>query len=457
MNSRKIYLRRFLYTAGLMLLVGWLIATAPTLAQAGGTASSPRYLMAHYMPWYEARPYSRQWGWHWTMNRFSPDRKVGDRREAASHYYPLLGLYDSGDPDLLECHVLLMKLAGIDGVILDWYGPDDYLDYGLIHRNCERLIPYLKKAGLRFAVCYEDQTVTKMIEGKRLAASAAVEHGQHVMRWLQTHWFRDRAYLKLDQRPLFLVFGPQYYPDDEWPRLFRMLAPPPLFVTLHHRRGSAQGGFDWPLPAPDHGLKAVDAFYRRARDWPVMIPAAFPRFHDIYKEAGVRESYGRIPDQGGQTYRITLERALKSKASVIQIATWNDWGEGTIIEPSCEFGYRDLETTQQSRKKFLEPSFSSTGADLRLPVQLFNLRKKYPGDPQMKARLDMASRWLFAGKPNRARAVLRGIRMPERHGSKLSRPGTVRGRPISETAPPICQRGAAVNGTANGAHYGSTG
>jgi len=39
-----------------------------------------------------------------------------------SNYHPLIGLYDSTDPDLLECHLLQMKLAGIDGVIPDWYG-----------------------------------------------------------------------------------------------------------------------------------------------------------------------------------------------------------------------------------------------------------------------------------------------------------------------------------------------
>jgi len=26
---------------------------------------------------------------------------------------------------------------------------------------------------------------------------------------------------------------------------------------------------------------------------------------------------------------------------MVQIATWNDWGEGTGIEPTAEFGYRD--------------------------------------------------------------------------------------------------------------------
>src|SRR5262249_19702794 len=102
-------------------------------------AAMTRFLMAHYMPWFQARPFSKQCGWHWTMNHYHPDHVTSGRREAASHDYPLIGLYDSDDPDALECHVLLMKLAGIDGVIIDWYGNEDYLDYGAIHRNAQHL------------------------------------------------------------------------------------------------------------------------------------------------------------------------------------------------------------------------------------------------------------------------------------------------------------------------------
>ena len=92
---------------------------------------SPAYLppriLAHYMPWYEAKPYSPHWGWHWTMGAFDPDGKRRGKPAIASHYRPLIGPYDSGDPDVIEYHALLMKLAGIDGVILDWYGTADYL------------------------------------------------------------------------------------------------------------------------------------------------------------------------------------------------------------------------------------------------------------------------------------------------------------------------------------------
>ena len=78
-----------------------------------------KIVLAHYMPWYEAKPFSKAWGWHWTMNRFDPEKRVNDRPEIASHFMPLIGPYDSGDPHVLEYHRLLMKLAGIDGVVVD--------------------------------------------------------------------------------------------------------------------------------------------------------------------------------------------------------------------------------------------------------------------------------------------------------------------------------------------------
>ena len=88
------------------------------------------------MPWYASKSFSGQWGWHWTMGHFKPDNLGTEgKRELASHYTPLIGAYDSHDPDLLECQVLLMKFSGIRGVIIDWYGTENFRDYSTIHRN----------------------------------------------------------------------------------------------------------------------------------------------------------------------------------------------------------------------------------------------------------------------------------------------------------------------------------
>lgn len=382
-------------------------AAPPSKAGKPPPAHKPHYLMAHYMPWFEAKPTSPGWGWHWTMNHFQPDHATDGRREAASHFYPLIGLYDSGDPDALECQVLLMKMSGIDGVLIDWYGTDDYLDFGHNHRNALLLIQAVKKAKLRYAVVYEDQTVPKLIAGHVIPEADAVPHGRRLMAWLQTHWFSDPAYLTLEGRPVFLVFGSGYYKSDQWPLLFAGLPHAPLFFTEEDRRAPAEGGFAWPQPRGGSALSflALDRFYANASSWPQSIPAAWPRFEDIYAQAAVQPSWGHIDDRDGHTYAETLARALKSDASVTQLVTWNDWGEGTQIEPSVEAGYRDLETTQHARRS-LDPRFPYTEQDLRLPVALYLLQKKIGGDPVRRAKADTISRLLFDGRLTLARKLI---------------------------------------------------
>src|SRR5262245_3831865 len=89
-----------------------LFASACTVAPtAEGTAiaavSQPisktdtRKVYVHMMPWFEPD------GLHWNNGR---------------HYNPQIGEYHSGDYNVIEYQLLLMKYSGIDGVIIDWPG-----------------------------------------------------------------------------------------------------------------------------------------------------------------------------------------------------------------------------------------------------------------------------------------------------------------------------------------------
>src|SRR5277367_2315315 len=145
--------------------VGAFLAILPGAACPARGAS--KTVLVHYMPWFVSQPYSGSWGWHWTMNSFDPNRtnSANGRREIASCFYPSIGPYDSADPAVLEYHVLLMKLAGIDGVIVDWYGPDNFADYAVNNQRTLALFDFTRKAGLKFSLCYEDQTIQQEING----------------------------------------------------------------------------------------------------------------------------------------------------------------------------------------------------------------------------------------------------------------------------------------------------
>ena len=195
---------RALVAACAVLIVGTVAAAPPTGLPDPGKRP---LILVHYMPWFAARPASPNWGWHWTMNAFDPEKQPQGKRSIASHYYPLIGPYDSGDPAVLEYHLLLMKLAGIDGVIADWYGLSDHVSYPVEHRNTAALFQAAGRVGLKIAVCYEDQTISKLVEARKLPATDRVQHARAELDWLRKNWFASPAYVRVTNRPLLLSFG----------------------------------------------------------------------------------------------------------------------------------------------------------------------------------------------------------------------------------------------------------
>ena len=375
----------------------FLLMEGPTLA---GEPANQSLILTHYMPWYTAKPFSEKWGWHWTMNHFDPEQEIDGQRQIASKYHPLIGPYDSGDPHVLEYHLLLMKLAGIDGVIVDWYGLTDYRDYAILNRNTFRLLQQCQRLKMKFVICYEDQTIPALVEAKRITTAERVTHAVNEIDWLSKYWFRSGSYVKLDGRPVLLSFGHSGLTGEEWTQCLSRLQNPVAYFSQDIRREGAMGGFGW--PAPKGGMVQVDRFLEASSNWPAAIPAAFPRFDDIYRDAGVGDRYPKLSDNFGRTFQSTLQKALDSNPRVIQIATWNDWGEGTQIEPSVEFGYRDLEHLQSLRRSQKD---RPAAADLRLPLRLLQLRRTVARANDQNA-LDQIAQLISSGAINEARRRL---------------------------------------------------
>jgi hypothetical protein len=398
-------LRHLLLLAALL----FCILTAP-----GSTRAAPKTVMVYYMPWYTAKPYSDDWGWHWTMNHFNPDRvNASGERQIASWYCPLIGPYDSSDPAVLEYHVLLMKLAGVDGVIVDWYGSANYLDYGINNQATARLFQLTRKAGLKFSICYEDQTIQHMIDGNYLPVGDAILHAQQEMLYLQTNFFSDASYLRLKGQPVLLNFGPQHFMmSSNWEDIFSVLAATnqPAFFTEDNRLPVGMGAFSWPpmwlSQAPGTGgvlsgaaLKSYLAdFDQKAGNWPASISSAFPRFHDIYQRAGVRNYWGYLGDRHGDTLRETLSHGMTNSSAIVQIVTWNDFGEGSMVEPTQEYGYQDLGIIQDFRRQYLDSSFSSNTNDLTMALRFYNLRRQYGTNSVASAELDRIFTNIVSGK-----------------------------------------------------------
>lgn len=387
-----------------------------TFASFASTDDKP--VMVYYMSWYAAKPFSNEWGWHWTMDHFDPEKvNASGEREIASWYYPLIGPYDSADPAVLEYHVLLMKVAGIDGVVVDWYGSADFYDYAVVNQNISKLFDFTRKAGLKFAICYEDQTIQRFIDGKKLTAADAIHHAQQEMLYLQTNFFSDPSYFRFKGKPLLENFGPQYFlSGTNWDEIFSVLqsSNQPAFFTEDNPLVAGDGAFDWPpmwlSQQPGTGGVLSEAslknylgdFEKKATAWTAFISGAFPRFHDIYQHAGVRNYWGYLGDRNGETLRETFNRGLTNNSALVQIVTWNDFGEGTTIEPTKEYGFRDLCLIQDLRRQKQGPERPALTNDLASVFQFYNLRRKSATNAALASALDQVFTNFVSGREQNA-------------------------------------------------------
>jgi hypothetical protein len=396
---------------------------ASALFVLGPVSAAPKPVLLHYMPWFVAKPFSPSWGWHWTMNYFNPDStNSSGERQIASWYYPQIGPYDSDDPAVLQYHVLLMKLAGVDGVIVDWYGPDNYVDYGVNNQRTAALFQFTRQAGLKFCLCYEDQTIQQEINGGYIQATNAVAHAQQTMLYVQTNYFVDPSYLRWSNQPVLLNFGPQYFKtNSQWQTIFSVLSNSPAFFTEDNRLPVGAGAFDWPpmwMSQTNGGVLStfalnsyLNSFQQNGAAWPAFISTAFPRFHDIYQQAGVGPSYGYLDDAGGATFRNTLIQALTNNSAIVQIATWNDFGEGTVVEPTVDFGLRDLGVLQDYRRQYIDATFPYHTNDLTLATRYYNLRQQYSSNPLILAELGRVFTNILSNNLTAASLQLQGLEL----------------------------------------------
>ena len=367
-----------------LLLAAGLFAT-PALAQPAQvqkTNKLPVYM--HYMPWFETPATNNgNWGYHWTFNNRNPNVVDGSgKRQIASHFYPLIGPYASSDPDVVEYHLLLMKLSGIDGVLVDWYGTaGNNGDIGSLLRNSNALINRTAGTGLKFGLILEDRF------------TGSVDNGRANLDYARQNYFSRPEYIRYNNAPLLGVFGPiTFNQPSQWTSILAAAGQDVEFLTLwdnDNAGGNADGQYVWPYQSPGQTnfLSYMEAYYRdRAPSKKTVMGVAYPGYYDFYAEGGAGASNFYIPHNNGQTLDQTLGLVdrYRSNIDLLQLATFNDFGEGTIFEPTQETGFSYLARVQRYT------GVSYTEADLKQVYRLYNLRKKYAGNAAKQNQLNQA-------------------------------------------------------------------
>jgi len=191
-----------------------------------------------------------------------------------------------------------------------------------------------------------------------------------------------------------------------------------------HIRESYWNVSDNVYPWLDVNGEALDRFYsaagqrRRARQVRFVTSLVYPGFNNT-GVWGWGDGPFITPRADGAFYSQSWEKALSNNVRFVQIATWNDFGEGATIEPTLDYGYQYLELTEKYAAR-LKRVQSNGGAGLGIPLAIYRERQALANMPfsdpgttaEKKSRLDRILELFLEGRFQEAQSVAYPVNTP---------------------------------------------
>jgi hypothetical protein len=232
--------------------------------------------------------------------------KVGGK---LTHYSPTLGLYSSASRSVEDAHIADLTYAGMDAAISSWHGPGHYTDTRLAALLARTVA---LRSPLRWAV-YDEHDVS--------ASSSAIAAD---LAYIRDHLARSRAYLKVGGKFVVFVYNdrPGCGTAANW-RAANAKIGNAAYIDLKifpgYRTCPAQPA-SWHQYAPAEHLATADR-------WAVSVSPGFWRAD----EASPR--LARDPSR----FAADVRGMVASQARWQLVTTFNEWGEGTAVEPARQW------------------------------------------------------------------------------------------------------------------------
>jgi glycoprotein endo-alpha-1,2-mannosidase len=275
-----------------------LVLTALLGLLAAGPAAARPTAAIFYYPWYGTA--ARDGAYlHWQQNGRRPPLDL------ASHYYPARGPYSSGDPKVLRAQMRDIARAGIRQVVVSWWGWGSIEDERL-----PMIVRAARARGLDVAIHLEPY-------GGRTIATLA----------------DDVAHLRALGVSDFYVYRPLDFPAADWAQLNATLAGARIFAqtTLvgFAKLGGFTGVYTYDVLANDGGSfgRLCEEAHRAGL---LCAPSVGPGYDAARATGDLRVK----PRRDGRTYDAMWTAALRARPNLVTITSYNEWSEGTQIEPA---------------------------------------------------------------------------------------------------------------------------
>ena len=313
-------------------------------AQVAVSKTEETKVLVYYHSWYQSKEVDSYWGIRWRMNTKDPETILSDgRREIASHYYPAIGPYSSRDTLVLQLQSLWMKYSGIDGVSLDWYGTSGVNDFDFIKGATETAMTQFANAGLSSHVVLQDDAIYHAMDITQSSDTIAkLTADFNYLKQLSS----EPYWTKHNNSPVFMIKRPDFVRSNQtWDSAFALTSwsPEVFVIQSYSSRISGAGEYGWPWGGGGDHRTNLEDFYK-TRPNVEKIAAVYPGFRDFYAQGGWGGGVSwTIGIQSGGTLANLFSLAKDYSFPFVQIATWNNYNEGTMIEPTLEEGIVLLE------------------------------------------------------------------------------------------------------------------
>jgi hypothetical protein len=260
--------------------------------------------------------------------------------------------YASRDPAAMERHIAQAQAAGIDAFVVSWYGP-----WGGVNNQTEsnfaRMLDIAAARGFKLAL---DLEATSPFVG---SSNSMVEMLRHALNVHANH----PAYLRVDGKPVFFFWRQQRWGVGAWQSIREQVDPGHASIWIAEGTDmSFQAVFDghhlysvtWNPPS-DVGKTAakfsgwVSEARQRYGSHRYWVATVMPGYNDTRTGRAAAFVKDR---EGGAYYARTWEAAIASAPDWIIITSFNEWPEGTYIEPSQAFGEQYLQLTAEWSGRF---------------------------------------------------------------------------------------------------------
>jgi len=348
-------------------------------------AQVPVRLIAFYLPQFHPIPENDEW-WGEGFTEWSNVRQA--KKLFASHYQPRtpgeLGYYDLRDRAVQRRQIELAKLYGVRGFCFYfyWFGGKRLLETPLLN--------YLKDTSLDlpFCLCWANENWSRRWDGLDSEILIKQAHSpEDDLAFIEyiSRYMRDTRYIRIDGRPLLLVYRPSLLPSarettERWRNWCRTHGIGEIYLAYTQsfdKVDPKKYGFDAAIEFPPNSSEPPNITYKMDQvnsaftgtiyDWSIFLERS-----ENYKQTGYKlfrsvntawDNTARrklastiFINSSPESYRIWLKHAIEDTLNhtdnhdekLVFINAWNEWAEGAYLEPDQRYGYAYLQATRDA-------------------------------------------------------------------------------------------------------------